>query len=263
MVKTISVAYESLIGPRAANQDDVYANVANDDSWVIAVADGLGGHERGEVASKLAIKAIPSTIDSHEQMKEVFRAGHNAVSHLADPHFRHSFSGLRHCPMTTLCVVAGAADGKHIVAWMGDTIAVAFHQLDDGSYLWKSVGKIHRYTDGSISKCLGYGPPREEPYENTGMYGPSCRFDSDTQLPKDATHGFIAMSDGVWESIMYGCLDKEEFDATDDPIGSAMTKICAAEYATADDVVTHIMDKAQFYTLQDNASVAAVLIKDA
>ena len=53
----ISVSYYSEIGGRKRNEDAVSMHESND-SIIGIVADGLGGHAGGEIASKIAINAI-------------------------------------------------------------------------------------------------------------------------------------------------------------------------------------------------------------
>jgi len=46
---------------RGENNEDAYLIEKIEDFYVFAVADGLGGHEAGELASKLAIVELKET----------------------------------------------------------------------------------------------------------------------------------------------------------------------------------------------------------
>ena len=52
-----SIYQESRQGPRKSNQDRV-AYCYSRDSLCMVIADGMGGHKAGEVASRLAVQAV-------------------------------------------------------------------------------------------------------------------------------------------------------------------------------------------------------------
>lgn len=63
----ISVATSTHKGKRKVNQDLILEHTASDNSYLLAVIDGMGGHENGEVASQIIyenIKTYLSTVDS-------------------------------------------------------------------------------------------------------------------------------------------------------------------------------------------------------
>ena len=87
----ISVSYYSSIGGRKKNEDTVFMSESCE-NLIGMVADGLGGHENGELASKLAIKtinmeimhktvSIPALRDAVEKANEqiVYNADHSSM----------------------------------------------------------------------------------------------------------------------------------------------------------------------------------------
>jgi protein phosphatase len=102
---------------RTRNEDTYYADAS---LGLFLVADGMGGHQHGEVASALVRDAV---VDLVGQGHSLIEAVHGAAERLL-AHTRHSFDVL---PMgTTIAVLRIIGDGYE-VAWVGDSRI----------YLWK------------------------------------------------------------------------------------------------------------------------------
>jgi PPM family protein phosphatase len=102
---------------RTRNEDTYYAGAS---LGLFLVADGMGGHQHGEVASALVRDAV---VDLVGQGHSLIEAVHGAAERLL-AHTRHSFDVL---PMgTTIAVLRIIGDGYE-VAWVGDSRV----------YLWK------------------------------------------------------------------------------------------------------------------------------
>src|SRR6056297_2818636 len=65
MPMNISFVGYSFIGRRKNNQDSIITKKINDDTWIFAVADGMGGAKGGEVASSIVISALKEIIDDN------------------------------------------------------------------------------------------------------------------------------------------------------------------------------------------------------
>ncbi|MDQ4131239.1 MAG: protein phosphatase 2C domain-containing protein, partial [Actinomycetota bacterium] len=112
---------------RRRNED---ALLVDGDRRVFAVADGLGGHPAGDVASQLAIEVLEKELqglsDGHapdEVLAEALRAAHEAV--MADGWEEPSRRG-----MATTAVVAHLPQGDREawVAHVGDSRAYLLHE---------------------------------------------------------------------------------------------------------------------------------------
>jgi len=141
---------------RRKNNEDAYLIEKIRDFYVFAVADGLGGHEAGEIASKLAIIELKETLKRHEgDLKDLlvkaFRKANDEIS------FQNKIRKSNMGTTLTACVVRGF---KGIIANVGDSRA---YVVNDG--IWHT--KDHSY----VQQLLDAGAITEEeafrhPYKN-------------------------------------------------------------------------------------------------
>ena len=190
----------SELGDRSRNEDSyavrswpsVPLGSATASAWLIAVADGLGGHPRGDEASRAAISAVhdfapvdAASSPSDEDFTGLFHAAFTAVEALRSRgRDGYLMGGLRQeaQPATTLTIVTRFADDCVKVANLGDSRAyVVAH---DGRLLFASAP--HQSRSGYLLKCVG-----DHPFTAPDVVK--------VRLPGNP-HGVIVAcaSDGVW-----------------------------------------------------------------
>lgn len=102
----------SHIGLRRESNEDAFRSTPA--RGIFVVADGMGGHPAGEVASSIAVEACHTTLVRGMRMSDAFAAAQNAVLNAAkrDPR--------KHGMGTTLVAATCTRDGL-AVAWTGDS----------------------------------------------------------------------------------------------------------------------------------------------
>jgi protein phosphatase len=116
---------------RAVNEDNYFVSAEN---GVFGVADGMGGHSKGDVASYLAIEMLKELAPNKDiGMKEMIRAGHRHIVLSAT-------RGLGAKDMGTTLVAARIKDKEYTVSWAGDSRAY----LCDDNFI-KQVSSDHTY----------------------------------------------------------------------------------------------------------------------
>jgi serine/threonine protein phosphatase PrpC len=180
-----AIAHDTRVGARRTNQDRIGC-WSTDETLVMAVADGLGGHLHGEVAAELAMallgtlfarEARPRLADPGAFLKRALGAGHAAILREAERR------GLPDSPRTV--IVACVVQGGH---------AYWTHVGDSRLYLVREGRIVHRTRDHTVVQqlvdegrmreeaisshpernrllqCLGgYQTPRPEPVERTRL----------------------------------------------------------------------------------------------
>ena len=243
----VTVAGRSVAGPRHANEDrySTYLDPA-DGSWVVAVADGLGGHDRGAEAAEAAIADLPRRVDSADSMWEAFIAAADRVAALAPPGAT-PVSEPRRCPMAALYVAAWTPPGGLVVGWMGDVVAVQVRWRPETAPTGRLLGRPHRFREGGLSHCLGYDDPRRR--VGVGLAAIAEPLD-----PGDESTVVVA-SDGVWEALLWGRNLGRRWGVSDigDRVAAAAT---AVPVGGAADIAERILDAAGRAGLDDDATVA-------
>jgi serine/threonine protein phosphatase PrpC len=197
-----TIFQDSLVGDRSGNEDRVgYAY--GKDTLLMVIADGMGGHERGEVAAEIAVQEITRLFkqEARSRLRRPFeflvssiQAAHRAIVAHADSH------NLLECPRTTCvaCVVqngyaywAHAGDSRLSVLRGGRVVA----QTQDHSKVQQMIdaGQINaeqaaRHPDrNKIFSCLG------------GVVPPHIDMGREIRLEVGDT--ILLSTDGFWAQI--------------------------------------------------------------
>ena len=181
------------VGGRQNNEDDFI--ISQTDSAVLyVVADGLGGHDSGEMASGIAINEIKAIFDANPDSFDPVSAIQSANTKILQ---EQTNTGLK---MKTPVVLACVANKNIIFAHVGDSRAYAFkdkaiiYQSIDhsASQMAVSVGEItldqirHHEDRNVLTRALGVD-------ENV-------KVDVDT-FSCDQVDAMILCTDGFWEYV--------------------------------------------------------------
>jgi serine/threonine protein phosphatase PrpC len=190
---------ESRSGKRKYNQDRI-ANCYTRDALLMVVADGMGGHLRGEAAAQIAVQYLAESFQKHAHPKlpdptlfllECFEKAHAAILDYA------SREEMLESPRTT-CVACVIQDGVAHWAHTGDS---RLYHLRAGRILVQTKDHSH------VQKLVNQGRIREEavashPERNTiysclgGTKTPQITLSPKaTLIPGDI---MMLCTDGVW-----------------------------------------------------------------
>ena len=253
------IATRCEIGPRDRQEDRVRSVVNGDGSWVMAVADGLGGHPFGDEAAQAAVDALPERIASPAEMEAAFDAA-NAAAWALHPEMRSPSAGASSViALTTLVVAAWSPQSSLLVSWVGDSMA--FLVPIAGGPGWHSTP--HGGPMGFVSRGIGmFRVSRGDSYE----LPPGHLENLSDDVSAERVEGWISdqgllvvlASDGLFDPVLMAH-DRGWFgdDPDDLSLGFALPP---DQRGSADTVADTLMDTAQFAGLIDNTTIAVARI---
>lgn len=226
------VASESVQGRRPYNEDAVSTVSLDDGGVLLAVADGMGGHAAGEVASALAVEALREGVVAGTPLDDACRLANRRVHARA-----RSEPGKQ--GMGTTLVAALVGEGTISVANVGDSrayliTATGIRQLThDHSFVAEAVRrggneaelKNSRWRD-VLTRSIG-----TEAEVDVDLFGP-------VPLEKDAA--LLLCSDGLYK-VLEDDRIHDVFLASADPADAARALVTAAYEGGSDDNITAVV----------------------
>jgi len=184
---SISVGYATDVGGREKNEDAVYVSdlpplesgdLAGQPGLLLAIADGMGGYERGEIASGLAIETVREMFDEDPGadpallLKQAFRRANELIYQNGRAYGEDAMMG------TTL--VVAATRGKYAtIASIGDSRAylVRANRLTQ-------ITQDHTFVAEQVAQgAMSEEEARESPHRNIVTQGLGHRAKLDSRMP--------------------------------------------------------------------------------
>jgi PPM family protein phosphatase len=171
---------------RSGNEDN-YLMLA--DHGIFIVADGMGGHAAGEVASEMAVRITSQAIGSvrgltdeeaSERVRTAIRAANDAI-------FERTLSEQDKRGMGTTATVLVLLPGRYLIGQVGDSRAYLFR---NGQF--QQLTKDHSYVQEQVD--AGFLTPEQARYHPYSNVITRCVGASDTVEP-DTYHGEVKTGD--------------------------------------------------------------------
>lgn len=191
----ITFASYSSVGGRTYNEDTVLTRTLGPDALCAVIADGLGGHGGGDIASRTAAEIIADRWNSsatEQTLRAALCAANNGVV------ARQSFS----CRMRTTAVVLSIVPGRFDWANVGDSRLYHFH---NDSLVWQtrdhSASQLAVFLGQITAEQIRFHEGRSRLYRALGQpEGLEVDVGSFPYIPGE--HAFLLCSDGFWEFIV-------------------------------------------------------------
>ncbi len=143
--------YKSDTGRKRKLNEDSYLLFGNDDYVLCAIADGMGGHNAGEIASSMAIRKLKEFDETTGFRTDTENRLRRCIAQINGYVYQHSIAFSQYAGMGTTLTIAVVTKQKVYFAHVGDSRA---YLIDEGIL---QVTKDHSYVSelvesGSISE---------------------------------------------------------------------------------------------------------------
>jgi PPM family protein phosphatase len=221
-----AIAFYTHAGRRASNQDAVLVRRLPDGRELAAIADGMGGHAAGEIASARALEVLAERLGQGDALRNAFAAANATV------HREAHQSGDRRGMGTTLVAIV-ARPGGYEVGNVGDSRAYRI----DASGIRQLTSDHSVVAEASRDGGFSAEELAQSPWRNalTRAIGTDADVEVDVFGPFDAgePHAVLLCSDGLYKTLTDEVI-REYVVATPD-LQTAVRSLAAIAYRLGSD----------------------------
>ena len=226
-MQSLGFAAQSVAGRVRGHNEDAVLCLPELGLW--AVADGMGGHECGEVASALALDTLRQSVVAGSGLESSIHAAHQAILAAVQEE-----GGRR---MGSTVVAVRFVDADYEVAWIGDSRAYRI-SLDGIERLTRDHSWVQAMIDAGE---LSLAEARQHPRRNIVT---QCLGQGEQELEVGRVQGSLAPGE-----LLLLCSDGLTGELTDEQIQD----VCAGA-ATLDELVDELIGLANRLGGKDNIS---------
>jgi PPM family protein phosphatase len=219
------------VGRVRGHNEDSY--LVDDQLGLVAVADGMGGHQAGEVASATALEALRAAVGSGAGVRDAVNSANDAVYEKSTTDERLRGMG------TTLTAGTLAAGGTLLLGHVGDSRAYVFHDHE-----LRRVTTDHSLVEeliqaGELTEVEAEGDPRRSMITRALGIEPAVDVDL---YPVQVSSGdrLVLCSDGLTGMVTEGEIT-DVLSSELDPAAAARRLVEAANQAGGIDNVTALV----------------------
>jgi protein phosphatase len=175
----LEISYCTDVGrARSLNEDSLLAVELGNGVYLLAVADGMGGYVAGEVASRMAVRAVEATAKKLIGLLDFGRVLVACVNKINHEIYEMSSNSPEHRGMGTTLVAAILKDGKAIIANVGDSRA---YLIREGEI--RRITKDHSYVQAMIDAgAISEEEAFKHPMKNVITRAVGCKKDVEADL---------------------------------------------------------------------------------
>lgn len=187
------------IGKVRKNNEDNYINYINDVFSLFIVADGIGGHNAGEIASKMAVDIVSDYIINNFDINKIFEIINESIKYANREIYLKSTSDLENNGMGTTIVLCLVYNKEMYFANVGDSRIYLYRKN-----IFKQITKDHSYVQelldsGAITEEESKFYPRNQ---ITSALGTSLTYKIDIDKIKLKNNDYIMLNtDGLTDLI--------------------------------------------------------------
>jgi serine/threonine protein phosphatase PrpC len=224
----VRLASKSIAGRRAYQEDAVATRTLSDGRTLMAIADGMGGHAAGEVASALALETLLGEVEKGASLDEAFRLANKAVNAKAQEPGKLG--------MGTTMVAVLLEGGEYRIANVGDSRAY----LLTASGI-RQISEDHSY----VAEAMKRGQSEKEALNSQWRNALTRSIGTDIDVivdlfgpfPVEPDTALILCSDGLYKSLSDEDL-RRVFRRSAGPESAAQALVASAFEAGSDDNIT-------------------------
>lgn len=223
-------AVTSIRGKRPSNQDAVIDVKLADGRHLVAVADGMGGHRSGEVASSMALEVLARELRSGSDLRDAVLAANAEV-------FEEASRDAARAGMGTTLVALLRSDAVYEIANIGDSRA---YRVDQHGI--HRVSTDHSFAEEAATKAfMGPDEIARSPWRNalTRSLGTQESIEVDLFGPFEIAgrpHTVMLCSDGLYRALTDDTAWHHLVGAPDPGTGAHMLVDLALRHGSDDNI---------------------------